>query len=616
MKPGCVDLNVKKLHQSVVKDLLKGTQNEEKFKKSAYPAGSRRPLSRKEKRKVTREFKKAKNVAHNRGVMLAEVLPQYVHTRADLLEGAKNKKTKKKKKKKTKSSAPADKESPVEPESGENDRQSNEEKPKKLKEADRQRRKQQRKLIKEDDKEIRKYAKKLGLTKRKSKNLPESFKAEGLDYLLELIDRDTTGDVVDSNSDRADKDSPDDVWLDVGEEDEGDEEDLEEEESEADDEEWDSDEEKPEEMPTSKRRTHGQAEPLKKKVKFADKQSSDEESEKDEEMEVAISGAKRRSQPEEDIYGRVKNSEGNFSLQSDPATRMSLLRELDERANQDDKTAFTVKRLVKGVVNRLSESNVVSIVSQISGFFQAYNRSLVRTMLTDCLLSSCLKEEVLPQRLLLEHSLLMAILFHSKEHSDQVCHMVEALVVKISDLYKQESTVGISEEPDKKVNNGLTLLAHLYSLKVVGSKLILDFLKLMIGNFSNRDVELLLSFVKDVGFVLRKDDPAALRQIITDVHKRVNSEDSEKLREDSRVKFMLETLSAIKNNNIFKVLSYDPAMMEHFQKFLRGCVKGSLETPLAMGLPDYLETETKGRWWIVGASWQNPTSGRTRIFLL
>jgi len=42
-----------------------------------------------------------------------------------------------------------------------------------------------------------------------------------------------------------------------------------------------------------------------------------------------------------------------------------------------------------------------------------------------------------------------------------------------------------------------------------------------------------------------------------------------------RVKFMLETLSALKTNNARKIPNYDPSVLEHMKKLLRNLVRSS-----------------------------------------
>ncbi|KXJ72094.1 hypothetical protein RP20_CCG018988 [Aedes albopictus] len=54
--------------------------------------------------------------------------------------------------------------------------------------------------------------------------------------------------------------------------------------------------------------------------------------------------------------------------------------------------------------------------------------------------------------------------------------------------------------------------------------------------------------LRSIGFVLRKDDPLALKDMIRKVQKKAAEAPAE-LKNDSRVKFMLDTLLAVKNNN-------------------------------------------------------------------
>lgn len=44
----------------------------------------------------------------------------------------------------------------------------------------------------------------------------------------------------------------------------------------------------------------------------------------------------------------------------------------------------------------------------------------------------------------------------------------------------------------------------------------------------------------------------------------------------SRVKFMLETILAIRNNNMRKIPNYDPTHLEHLRKLIRNYVRGAL----------------------------------------
>jgi hypothetical protein len=58
----------------------------------------------------------------------------------------------------------------------------------------------------------------------------------------------------------------------------------------------------------------------------------------------------------------------------------------------------------------------------------------------------------------------------------------------------------------------------------------------------------------------------------------------------TRVKFMLELLLAIKNNNMRKIPNYDPSHCEHLKKVMKGFLhKGNYVTELRISLDDLLK---------------------------
>ena len=71
-----------------------------------------------------------------------------------------------------------------------------------------------------------------------------------------------------------------------------------------------------------------------------------------------------------------------------------------------------------------------------------------------------------------------------------------------------------------------------------------------------------------------------------------------------RTKFMLDSLMAIKNNNVKKLPNYDPTYQVHLQKNMKNFLRpGADTTPLNVKLDDLLSADTRGRWWIVGSAW-------------
>lgn len=68
----------------------------------------------------------------------------------------------------------------------------------------------------------------------------------------------------------------------------------------------------------------------------------------------------------------------------------------------------------------------------------------------------------------------------------------------------------------KECDNLIAIIGHLYNFHVVHSLLIFDILKLFIGAFTEKDVELVLFMLRNVGFTLRKDDALALKELISE----------------------------------------------------------------------------------------------------
>lgn len=72
----------------------------------------------------------------------------------------------------------------------------------------------------------------------------------------------------------------------------------------------------------------------------------------------------------------------------------------------------------------------------------------------------------------------------------------------------------------------------------------------------------------------------------------------------ARVKYMLDVLPAIKNNNMSKIPNYDTSYSEHLKKLMKGFIrKGNYVTQLNISLDDLLKAEERGKWWVVGSAW-------------
>ncbi|XP_010561350.1 PREDICTED: nucleolar MIF4G domain-containing protein 1 [Haliaeetus leucocephalus] len=270
-----------------------------------------------------------------------------------------------------------------------------------------------------------------------------------------------------------------------------------------------------------------------------------------------------------------------------------------------------LKKMVNGLINRLSELNLSSISGQMEELYMANSRKDMNETLTDILMNACVTAVAMPARLMMEHVLLVSILHHNVG-IEVGAHFLEAVVKKFDEHSK-------SDAEGKECENLLALIAHLYNFHVVHSLLIFDILKKLVSTFTEKEIELILFLLKNVGFSLRKDDALALKELITEAQRKANTADK-KLQDQTRVRFMLETMLALRNNDMRKIPGYDPEPVEKLRKLQRTLVRSSgsgKDTQLRVSLESLLSADQVGRWWIVGSSWSgapmiNDTNSKTQ----
>ena len=130
------------------------------------------------------------------------------------------------------------------------------------------------------------------------------------------------------------------------------------------------------------------------------------------------------------------------------------------------------------------------------------------------------------------------------------------------------------------------IISYLYSWKIVQCSLVFDILNNLAERFKPKDIQLIILCLTNCGMSLRKDDPVALKSFILSVQSVANK----KKTEDSRVQFMLEVLTGIKNNNVNKIPNYDPSHFEHLRKNFKVCIReGKFATELNISYKDLIQ---------------------------
>ncbi|XP_056015685.1 nucleolar MIF4G domain-containing protein 1-like [Ostrea edulis] len=510
-----------------------------------------------------------------------------------------------------------------------------------------------------EDKMLKQLEKNLRLNKRKSKNLPQSFVNDGLDYLLDALDNPPDEEMEDMEDDaglssdeeeigkRGNEDSEEEMDEDNSEEENDDEENDESVNEEEDfyfsddDEESDSSEQNQLAGVTSERSgnvksilsksdTKGQ----KKQVTFekaternvkdenklkresvkmkkeltvdddddnGDDISDDDDNDDNKESDESVDEKDQDSELTEDIYGRLRDKEGNV-VKSSPQTGKYVPpgRKLQ---TSDGKRKFQLERLqkqLKGLVNRASEANMSQICSQIEAVYRSNSRAEVTEILSAIVIDACVSVTMTPERLAMEMMMLITIL-----HGNMGMEVGALFLQTVAQKYQSVCNHGNRLE-DKSLDNTVMLFAFLYTFKVVDSVLIFGIMEDLVKSFQEKDIQILLLLLKNVGFTLRKDNPGGLKDVILEIQTAAKSLGGD---QSSHVKYMLEIIMAIKNNNMRKIPNYDPEHLEHLKKVARGILRGSTlgEGQLHVTLKDLMNAEEKGRWWLVGSAWEGPT---------
>ncbi|XP_043728651.1 nucleolar MIF4G domain-containing protein 1 isoform X2 [Cervus elaphus] len=437
----------------------------------------------------------------------------------------------------------------------------------------------------EEDREIRKLERRLGLNKRRKKgdgssSVPLSFARDGLDYVLEALGSGESSGLCESGSEAEEGAGPtlSGSELDTDAEDGWEEQDLEGGSGQPAEDAW-SEEEEDEDQDDAEEEARGaqgaaKEEGGRKRVRFAE----DEE---------------RRENSSEGVRTDDQSLGENGGKYVPPHVR-----QVEETEDAQKKEELErLKKQVKGLINRLSEPNLASISSQLEELYMGHSRKDMNATLTAVVLSACAPDTAMPARLLMEHVLLVSVL-HRTVGLEVGAHFLEAVVRRFDDVYK-------SGRDGKECDNLFTIIAHLYNFHVVQSLLIFDVLKKLVETFTEKDIELILLMLKTVGFSLRKDDALSLKELITETQAKASGAGG-KFRDQTRVRFMLETLLALKNNDVRKIPGYDPEPVERLRKLQRGLVRGAgagTDPELRVSWDSVLNAERAGRWWIVGSAW-------------
>ena len=329
----------------------------------------------------------------------------------------------------------------------------------------------------------------------------------------------------------------------------------------------------------------------------------------------------------EDIYGRqisTSNAATSSGAYIPPAKRVHA-GTIDESSD----TVKSVRRQMNGLMNRLSEQTKDPVLRSIKSVFDSNSNTVVSHVLRDCIMSACANPTQMMTSLIPVYASVVAAL-HFVVGIDIGAFIIEDLTNRLYrsiDESKQNSALsktGVSMlVGDKLPSNCLLLLSYFYNLRILHHQLILDILENLVSRIECSHVEelqaeLLVCLVDHCGIQLRGDDPSGLRSIISSLSAKLGSSSHQPAGDEgSRVRFLLESITDLKNNKSRRTQSVNAESIKKLRRWL-GTVKTSFHCKsgdlcLRISLKDLLDAELHGRWWRAGASWLGSQANSTLV---
>jgi len=290
-----------------------------------------------------------------------------------------------------------------------------------------------------------------------------------------------------------------------------------------------------------------------------------------------------------------------------PATPRYVPPSLRRAQLSEGQSVERLKRQIQGHLNKLSEANLISILGEIEKIYQSNPRQDVTTVLIDLLLTLFCNKSSLQNTFVILHAAFAAAIYKVIG-----VDFGADILSQLLDRFEEHHT---SESSGKESLNLISLLSNLFTFHVVSSTIIFDYIRILLSKLTETNTELLLRLIRDCGPQLRQDDPTSLKSIVQFMQKESARMLAEGEHMSVRTKFMIETITDLKNNKMKAATSNAGLSSEHITQMRKAL--GSLNNrpslkatePLRISRDDIKNSDRKGKWWLVGASWKGNVDG-------
>jgi len=147
-----------------------------------------------------------------------------------------------------------------------------------------------------------------------------------------------------------------------------------------------------------------------------------------------------------------------------------------------------LRKQLQGTLNRLSESNISTILTEIEALYLTHPRAHVTSLLTDLLLTILSAQQALLDTFVILHAGFVAALYRVIGLDFGAC-LVQTLIERFDVVYGENG---------KEASNLIVFLGELYNFGVVGCTLVYDLIRMFLEGMTEVDTELLLKIIQSI----------------------------------------------------------------------------------------------------------------------
>ncbi|XP_010438438.1 PREDICTED: nucleolar MIF4G domain-containing protein 1-like [Camelina sativa] len=312
------------------------------------------------------------------------------------------------------------------------------------------------------------------------------------------------------------------------------------------------------------------------------KKSMDEELESDA-MEITDNGESETITP-----SSLENVEPSLHECKPGSSSKYVAPHLRSQAKSESEEHTKMRTRIKGLLNKMAESNVETITAELATIYRTAARSVSSQIFCEEVLTMYARgneQYSVFASFIAGMACLVGMDFSAK--------LIASLAKSFEDEYQKEDSLTL---------NGISLLlSYLCILGVCSSDLIYDFLMTLGKRLTKVDASIITTVLDCCGMKIRSDDPLAMKTFIISIQSKANemktSSEGQTQMKNMLMEKMLETISAIKNNKLRT--KEDSVQNTRVKKWLQ---KLRVEEVLLRGLTwsKLLDPEKLGQWWLSG----------------